>query len=64
MPQTGQTQAGYDALPFAQRRALQLEKGTFFIFGGEESYGYSGGDYVRDKDANAAVLMFAEVAAW
>jgi phosphoglucomutase len=41
-----------------------LEKSTFFIFGGEESYGYSGGDYVRDKDANAAVLMFAEAAAY
>ncbi len=34
------------------------------MFGGEESYGYTGGDYVRDKDGNAAVLMFAEVAAW
>jgi len=56
--------ADYDALPFAERRRLQLEQGTFFIFGGEESYGYSGGDYVRDKDANAAALMFAEVAAW
>jgi phosphoglucomutase len=38
--------------------------GTFFIFGGEESYGYSGGNYVRDKDGNAAALMLAEVAAW
>lgn len=54
----------YDAQPVAQQRAAQLERGTFFIFGGEESYGYSGGDYVRDKDANAAVIMFAEVAAW
>ena len=39
-------------------------RASFVIFGGEESYGYTGGDYVRDKDANAAVLMFAEVAAW
>jgi len=54
----------YDMLTFAERRAVQLEKGTFFIFGGEESYGYSGGDYVRDKDGNAASLMLAEVAAW
>jgi phosphoglucomutase len=43
-------------------RARLLEKSTFFVFGGEESYGYSGGDYVRDKDANAAVLMCAEAA--
>jgi len=54
----------YDAQPLEARRAAQLEKGTFFIFGGEESYGYSGADYVRDKDANAATLMFAEAAAW
>jgi phosphoglucomutase len=46
-----------------QWRERLLEKSTFFVFGGEESYGYSGGDYVRDKDANAAVLMFAELAA-
>jgi len=48
----------------ADQRAASLEKSKFVIFGGEESYGYTGGDYVRDKDANAAVLMFAEVAAW
>ena len=41
-----------------------MEKSTFFVFGGEESYGYSGGDFVRDKDANGAALMLAEVAAW
>ena len=45
-------------------RKRRIEKSTFFVFGGEESYGYSGGDYVRDKDANGAVLMFVEVAAW
>jgi phosphoglucomutase len=45
-------------------RDILLEKSTYFVFGGEESYGYSAGDAVRDKDANAAVLMFAEVAAW
>jgi len=48
----------------AARRAAALVAGKFVVFGGEESYGYTGGDYVRDKDANAAVLMFAEVAAW
>jgi len=44
-------------------RRKRIEKSTFFVFGGEESYGYSGGDYVRDKDANGAVLMFVEAAA-
>ena len=46
------------------RRTAALQSSKFVVFGGEESYGYTGGDYVRDKDANAAVLMFAEVAAW
>ena len=45
-------------------RKKRIEKSTFFVFGGEESYGYSGGDYVRDKDANGAVLMLVEAAAW
>jgi phosphoglucomutase len=47
-----------------ERRAASLLASKFVVFGGEESYGYTGGDYVRDKDANAAVLMFAEVAAY
>jgi len=46
------------------RRTASLQDSKFVVFGGEESYGYTGGDYVRDKDANAAVLMFAEVAAY
>jgi len=37
---------------------------TTFVFGGEESYGYSGADFVRDKDANAAAVMLTEVAAY
>lgn len=44
-------------------RNVRLQRSTYFVFGGEESYGYSGSDEVRDKDANAAVLMIAEVAA-
>jgi phosphoglucomutase len=60
----GLNDPGYGKKTTKQRRAEALEKGRFIIFAGEESYGYTGGDYVRDKDANAAVLMFAEVAAW
>ena len=45
-------------------RKRRMEKSTFFVFGGEESYGYSGGDFVRDKDANGAALMLVEAAAW
>ncbi len=54
----------YRSLTQAQTRALRLEYSRFFVFGGEESYGYLGSDAVRDKDANGAALMFAEVAAY
>ena len=35
-----------------------------FIGGGEESYGYLVGDFVRDKDAVISCAMIAETAAW
>lgn len=35
-----------------------------FIIGGEESYGYMVGDFVRDKDAVSSCAMIAETAAW
>ena len=35
-----------------------------YIGGGEESYGFLAGDYVRDKDAVSACTLFAEIAAW
>jgi len=41
-----------------------LEGVKKFIGGGEESYGYLVGDFVRDKDAVSACTMIAEVAAW
>jgi phosphoglucomutase len=54
----------YRSLSQAKTRGLRLEYSRFFVFGGEESYGYLGSDAVRDKDANGATLMFAEVAAY
>ena len=54
----------YDATPFESRAKLLQDYSTFYLFGGEESYGYLGNDYVRDKDGNAACLMFAELCAW
>ncbi len=35
-----------------------------FIGGGEESYGFMVGDFVRDKDAVSTAVMVAETAAW
>jgi len=42
----------------------ELEGIKTFIGGGEESYGYLVGDFVRDKDAVSSCAMIAEVAAW
>ena len=35
-----------------------------FVCGGEESYGFNIGEFVRDKDAPVACIMIAECAAW
>jgi phosphoglucomutase len=35
-----------------------------FIGGGEESYGYLAGEFVRDKDAVISCALIAETAAW
>lgn len=42
----------------------QLEGKQQYIAGGEESYGYMVGDFVRDKDANSAAAIFAELVAY
>jgi len=56
--------ANYRDLAPAEVRALLLEHSKYYVFGGEESYGYSSGDFVRDKDGNCAALMIAEAAAY
>lgn len=58
------SEGGYRSLTEDQSRRLRLDFSRFFVFGGEESYGYLGCDFVRDKDANGAAVMFAEVAAY
>jgi phosphoglucomutase len=57
-------QEQYRDLPEEETRKLRLEHSSYYVFGGEESYGYSGGDFVRDKDGNGAAIMFCEVAAY
>lgn len=42
----------------------QNEGKAKYIGGGEESFGYLSGDYVRDKDAVSACALAAEAAAW
>lgn len=41
-----------------------LEGKEKYIGGGEESFGYLPGDYVRDKDGVASCALIAEAAAW
>jgi phosphoglucomutase len=54
----------YVRLTEQETRDLRLKHSSLYVFGGEESYGYSGGDFVRDKDGNGAVIMFCEIAAY
>ncbi|MBK1876345.1 phospho-sugar mutase [Pelagicoccus mobilis] len=55
--------ADYDSLSLKERADLLQKHSTFYVFGGEESYGYLPNDTVRDKDANAACALFCEIAA-
>ena len=43
---------------------IRRKEDETFIGGGEESYGYLVGDFVRDKDAVISCAMIAEAAAW
>jgi len=56
--------AQYRDLSEEDSRLARLAHSKYFVFGGEESYGYLGADFTRDKDANGAVVMFAELAAY
>ena len=40
------------------------EEGCEFICGGEESYGFNVGEFVRDKDAQVTAMAIAECSAW
>ncbi|HIW65092.1 MAG TPA: phospho-sugar mutase, partial [Candidatus Alistipes intestinipullorum] len=57
----------YDCLTgfkYIARIIREHEGKAKYIGGGEESFGYLAGDYVRDKDAVSACSMAAEAAAW
>ena len=53
----------YDSLSQKERSEILQKHSTFYVFGGEESYGYLPTDAVRDKDGNAASVIFCELAA-
>jgi len=52
---------GFKYIADVIRRTEGVEE---FIIGGEESYGYLAGDFVRDKDAVGACALIAETLAW
>jgi phosphoglucomutase len=54
----------YRRLSEEETRVARLKYSSFYVFGSEESYGYSGADFVRDKDGNAGAIMFCEMAAY
>ena len=54
----------YRSMSEAETRELRLRTSKYFVFGGEESYGYLAQDFVRDKDANVAALCLAEMNAY
>ena len=54
----------YRQLSEEESRAVRLKHSSFYVFGSEESYGYSGADFVRDKDGNAGAIMFCALAAY
>lgn len=57
----------YDVLTgfkYISEKIRQLEGEKQFICGGEESYGFLTGDFVRDKDAVSTCCMIAEMAAF
>lgn len=57
----------YDVLTGFKYIAAIIEKNygeTVFIGGGEESYGFLAGEFVRDKDAVMSCMLICEIAAW
>lgn len=57
----------YDVLTgfkYIGEKVREWEGKAEFVCGGEESYGFNVGSFVRDKDAQVCAAMVAECAAW
>ena len=54
----------YTGFKWIAGKIRELEGVKKYICGGEESFGFMPGDYVRDKDAVASISIMAEIAAW
>lgn len=58
-----ETLTGFKYIAAIIREQEQSGNGATYIAGGEESYGYMVGDFVRDKDAVSSCAIIAEMAA-
>ncbi len=58
-----ETKVGLTGFKWIAKMVREAEGKQEFIGGGEESFGYMIGDFVRDKDATTATLLACEIAA-
>lgn len=58
-----ETKVGLTGFKWIAKMVRETEGKQEFIGGGEESFGYMVGDFVRDKDATTAILLACEIAA-
>lgn len=58
-----ETKVGLTGFKWIAKMIREAEGKQEFIGGGEESFGYMVGDFVRDKDATTAALVACEIAA-
>lgn len=58
-----ETKVGLTGFKWIAKMVREAEGKQDFIGGGEESFGYMVGDFVRDKDAVTATLLACEIAA-
>lgn len=56
--------AGLTGFKWIGKMIRDVEGKEKFICGGEESFGFMTGDFVRDKDSCGSILLACEIAAW
>lgn len=56
--------AGLTGFKWIGKMISDAEGKEKFICGGEESFGFMTGDFVRDKDSCGSILLACEIAAW
>lgn len=56
--------AGLTGFKWIGKMIRDVEGVEKFICGGEESFGFMTGDFVRDKDSCGSILLACEIAAW